>query len=74
MAATMEKKHYDKAVYWLLPNDGAPFKCVDCGKDFHHTKVILTQIPKDDSRATMCYDCVDEWWLANATNLGMFPF
>ena len=67
------RKHYDNAVYWQLPNDGANFKCTDCGKRLPHNKVILTQIPDGDNRQTICLDCVDEWWLEHATNLGMYP-
>ena len=66
-------KHYDKPVFWQLPNDGDGFHCMDCKEKFHHTKVILTQIPKDDSRKVLCLDCIDEDWLKLATNLGPFP-
>jgi DNA-directed RNA polymerase subunit RPC12/RpoP len=66
----MPWKHYDYPVYWSLPDDGADFKCSECGKRFHFTKVILTQIPKDDSRKTLCEECVDDDWKANAKFLG----
>ena len=65
-------KHYDKPVYWSLPDDGALFKCDSCKERFNHTKVILTQIPKDDSRKVYCLDCVDQDWLDLAVNLGAF--
>ena len=68
----MHWKHYDNAVYWSLPDDGALFKCDSCGGYFNVTKVILTQIPKDDSRKVYCMDCIDEDWLEIAENKGAF--
>jgi hypothetical protein len=70
----MTKSHYDNPVYWLLPDDGATFKCDECKQQKKHTEVILTQIPVDDSRKVLCYNCVDEWWLSNSTNLGKYPY
>jgi hypothetical protein len=66
----MNRKHYDFPVYWALPDDGALFKCCECNRRLEYTKVILCQIPKDDSRRVLCYDCVDEDWLNMAKNLG----
>ena len=65
--------HFDKAVYWHLPDDGAPIHCGSCLKQLKCSEVILTQIPKDDSRQTLCMECVDDDWLALATDLGIFP-
>lgn len=64
-------KHYDMPVYWRLPDDGAPIRCADCKRQFDMSQVILTQTP-NDKRAVLCKECVDEDWLASATNLGMF--
>ena len=66
------KQHYENAVYWKLPDDGATFKCSECNKQFKHTEVILTQVPANDSRAVFCMECIDDDWLRDATNLGMF--
>jgi hypothetical protein len=67
------RMHYDKPVYWSLPDDGASIRCKSCGIIFKCSEVILTQIPKDDSRQVLCKECVDDDWLELATNLGMFP-
>ena len=62
---------YPNAVYWTLPDDGALFKCTDCEEDKPHTEVYLTQVP-DGNRATICKDCIDEYWLSIAENKGKF--
>lgn len=67
------KQHYDHPVYWRLPDDGALFKCAECEQRFKHDKVILTQIPKDDSRTVLCLECVDPYWLEIAKDLGIYP-
>lgn len=65
-------KHYDDPVYWSLPDDGAKIRCHSCKKQLDCKDVILTQIPKDNSRQVLCSDCVDEDWLEQAKYLGEF--
>jgi len=65
-------EHYDTAVYWTLPDDGALFKCADCQERKAHNKVYLTQIPMNDARKVLCKDCIDTEWLKLAKNLGEF--
>ena len=62
--------HFDDAVYWHLPDDGASFRCADCHQECSHDEVLLTQIPIDDSRKTLCMECLDEGWLRLAKDLG----
>ena len=64
-------KNYPYPVYWDLPDDGALFKCSDCGIRVEHNKAKLTQIPSG-KREVVCDECLDPHWKKMAKNLGPF--
>jgi len=63
---------YDHSVYWTLPDDGALIRCVECQELKKHTDVVFTQVPMG-KRSVLCRSCVDEEWLEQAENRGVFP-
>lgn len=67
----MKRKHFDYPVYYHIEDDGAPIRCIDCQTYLPVKDLILCQIPKDDSRKLLCFDCVDEDWLKSAKDLGV---
>jgi hypothetical protein len=59
--------------YYRLPDDGAKFRCVDCGELKSHTEVVQ---PVDEHGAPLqfgviCLECLDEDWFREATDLGL---
>lgn len=59
-------------IYWLVPNDGADYRCSSCGKLKPHNKVIQPQHTETKKFMPIeCIECVDEEWLAEATNKGL---
>ena len=63
-------EHYDKPVYFSLPNDGAQFRCAECEQMFDHDEVILCQGPNDERQVLCKESCVCEKWLESATDMG----
>lgn len=57
--------------YWKVLDDGAAFRCKECGELKPHTQVILAQHTEDfDKRQMVCLECVDEEWMATAVCIG----
>lgn len=69
----MNKKIYDHPVYWLVPDDGALFKCDVCGERKSHKDMLLFQTP-NGNRGMCCKLCIDDDWLASAENLGVIEY
>lgn len=57
------------ARYGRPPNDGAKWRCADCGQLFSHTGIYCTVTP-NNTRQMLCDGCLDSDWKAAALNCG----
>jgi len=57
-------------IYWKLADDGAQWRCSECGELKPHDKVILFESTETGGKRVFCLDCVDQEWLAAARCLG----
>lgn len=57
--------------YWKVLDDGAKIPCADCGELAEWKDVYLTETP-NGNRAVLHKDCICEWWLNQATFMGMY--
>jgi hypothetical protein len=62
---------FDTPVYWSLPDDGALFKCDDCKDRGPASTMLLTQLTCGH-RSVIHKECIDEYWLSVARDLGTF--
>lgn len=59
-------------IYWLVPNDGADWRCETCDKMKSHKEVIQPQHTETkEFMKILCLECVDEDWFKEARNMGM---
>ncbi len=54
-----------KPTYRPLQNDGAPYKCPDCGERKHASLFWYITTP-NGHKGIICKDCVDSDWIAQA--------
>lgn len=67
------KEEYEKApCYYHLVDDGASMRCQGCEELFNPNSLIITFTPNKAIPKILCPDCVDDYWLEIATDLGMF--
>lgn len=61
-----------QARYYHLYDDGASMHCNLCGESFNGSMLIIVFTPDNKLPSTLCFDCVDTWWLAHATDMGEY--
>ena len=54
--------------YWQVGDDGADFRCADCG-EYGKAGVMLFTLTPDGRREMMHRDCICPDWLANAKDM-----
>lgn len=63
------KRYIDKApCYWEVADDGAPFRCSDCGEVGNAADMLYALTP--NGKTSMQHKaCTDDWWLSKATKM-----
>jgi hypothetical protein len=51
-----------KASYRPVKNDGALYKCTDCGEHKPYFDVWYTSTP-DGTKSVCCKECIDPYWI-----------
>ena len=59
-----------RGTYWKLKDDGAEWRCRECGQLKPHSQVILFENKAAVRTYLLCLDCVDADWLRDAQCLG----
>jgi hypothetical protein len=60
--------------YWTARDDGAPWRCTECGQNKPAKETIVFQHTITGELVGICLECVDPRWLGTASCLGKFWF
>ena len=57
--------------YKKVRDDGALWRCQECGKMYTHSEVIyFVHLTDENKNCILCKNCVDEEWLKDAVCVG----
>jgi len=55
--------------YYKVKDDGADWKCDECGEDFSAKEVLACDTPSG-TKTILCKECIEPEWLENAQYSG----
>lgn len=69
---TLEQAKENAPSYFHAPDDGAPFRCVDCNELLPPSEMLRCFTPSGWDM-WLCIDCVDAEWYNSAKDCGVHP-